>query len=266
MKKILLLLLILLLPAVSFAEGWKTPVLNAPYEYSYQDERRSIVINRVERDGASCLVADVQIADASGFMAVSIGDSCISDEAGKAGAVLAFNSDNYGVHDYGIIIRDGQLIRANDTTRHMLALLPDGSLHTISDRKIEKPKTVAQKLLDMGVIHTFEFGPVLVLGGQAVGFPQSFDLISTRSSRLEPRTAIGMIEPLHYLVIVADGRQPGYSDGLSLQSLQQMFVDYGVQTALNLDGGGSAEMWFQGEVISQPSGGHERRLTDMICF
>ena len=117
-----------------------------------------------------------------------------------------------------------------------------------------------------GALATFEFGPVLVINGQAASFSKTFDVISTRESRREPHTAIGMIAPLHYLVIVVDGRQSGYSEGMSLQALQQMFVRYGAQTAINLDGGGSTEMWFQGQVISSPSGGKERYVSDMIWW
>ena len=40
---------------------------------------------------------------------------------------------------------------------------------------------------------------------------------------------------------------------MPLQALQQMFVRYGAQTAINLDGGGSTEMWFQGQAISSPT-------------
>lgn len=72
--------------------------------------------------------ADVQISDVSSFHTAQFGDGQISDQAAQNGAVLAINADNYAVHDYGVIIRDGQLLRAHDTTRHMLALLPDGSL------------------------------------------------------------------------------------------------------------------------------------------
>ena len=68
------------------------------------------------------------------------------------------------------------------------------------------------------------------------------------------------------LVIVADGRQPGYSDGMTLPELQNLMVQYGAQTALNLDGGGSTELWFSGQILNSPCGGHERRLSDIICF
>ena len=45
-----------------------------------------------------------------------------------------------------------------------------------------------------------------------------------------------MISPLHYVIVVVDGRQSGYSEGVSLQTLQKLFVNLGVQTAINLDG------------------------------
>ena len=68
------------------------------------------------------------------------------------------------------------------------------------------------------------------------------------------------------MVIVADGRQSGYSKGMKLIELQHLFLRYGAQTAINLDGGGSTEMWFQGQVISSPSGGKERYVSDMIWW
>ena len=186
--------------------------------------------------------------------------------AQREGAVLAINADDYGTHKYGVILRNGQCLRIHDTTRHMLAILPDGSFETVSDRTAEQPDALAKRLQDEGVMNTFEFGPVLVENGQAVEFPASFDVISTRDTRREPRTAIGMISPMHYVILIVDGRQPGYSEGVSLQTLQQMFINLGVQTAVNLDGGGSTELWFQGEILNQPAGGHERKLSDCIWF
>ncbi|HPS81587.1 MAG TPA: phosphodiester glycosidase family protein, partial [Candidatus Limiplasma sp.] len=94
----------------------------------------------------------------------------------------------------------------------------------------------------------------------------AFDVISTSPTRKEPRTAIGQIGPLHYVILVVDGRQEGYSAGITLQDLQQLFVSYGAQTAMNLDGGGSTELWFQGQILNQPCGGEERYVSDAIYF
>ena len=256
------------LPVRAESTPWADPCIPAPHDYTYQDDTRFVAVNRVTQPGLTYLVADVQLRDVYGFhVAVSEqGAQTLSSMAEGTGAVLAVNGDDFGSHRYGVIIRNGEVLRAHDTTRHMLILEEDGSMRTLTDRTAQTPVDLAGQLVSENVWHTFEFGPELVRDGQLSDFPRAFDVISTRSSRKEPRTAIGMIAPLHYVVIVVDGRQPGYSEGISLQDLQQLFLDYGAQTALNLDGGGSAEMWFMGEIISSPSGGHERAISDILYF
>jgi exopolysaccharide biosynthesis protein len=48
------------------------------------------------------------------------------------------------------------------------------------------------------------------------------------------------------LLFVVDGRQPNYSEGMSLPELAQVMLDYGADTALNLDGGGSSTLVMEG--------------------
>lgn len=134
------------------------------------------------------------------------------------------------------------------------------------ERSTEDPVALGNELVQANTWQTFEFGPELIRNGQAVEFSPEFDLISTALTRREPRTAIGQIAPLHYVVIVADGRQSGYSKGMTLIELQHLFLRYGAQTAINLDGGGSSEMWFNGSIVNRPSQGSERRLSDILYF
>ena len=244
------------------------PCFDGQADYAYEDAQRAIAIQKQTYDQSVIFVVDVQFSDDSLFHArLAQGEfEPLSVMAQRENAVLAINADDYRAHRYGVIIRSGSCLRIHDTTRHMLAVMPDGSFETVSDRKAEQPNALAKRLQEANVLHTFEFGLVLVKDGQAVGFPSAFDVISTRSTRREPRTAIGMISPLHYVILVVDGRQPGYSAGLSLQALQQLFVGFGAQTAINLDGGGSAELWFQGAILNEPAGGQERRLSDCIWF
>lgn len=130
--------------------------------------------------------------------------------------MLAINGDDYGTHRYGTIIRNGQPLRAAQTTRNMLIVDQNGDFSLRIDRKNEKPKQLSADLMDAGTWQTFEFGPALIENGEKLTFSRAFDLISTKSSRREPRTAIGQIDTLHYAVIVADRRQDGYSIGMTL--------------------------------------------------
>lgn len=69
-------------------------------------------------------------------------------------------------------------------------------------------------------------------------------------SNTDPRTAIGLDKQGRTLIIIlVDGRQPGYSEGATLIELAQILIDSGAYTAMNLDGGGSSTL-----VKSGPAG------------
>ena len=245
-----------------------SPCIDAPYDGQYADDDLQVYIRRFEQSGITYFVADVQTKTPSRLRAALSGETMatVSQLAERSGAVFAINADDYGVHKYGTIIRNGQLLRTHDTTRNMLIVDENGDFSVRVERSTEDPAALGEQLLRANTWQTFEFGPELIRDGQAVEFSPEFDLISTAPSRREPRTAIGQIAPLHYVVIVADGRQSGYSKGMTLGELQHLFLRYGVQTAINLDGGGSSEMWFQGSIVNRPSQGEERRLSDILYF
>jgi hypothetical protein len=62
-----------------------------------------------------------------------------------------------------------------------------------------------------------------------------------------PRTAVGVTRNRDRLILlVADGRQPLYSLGLTLAELADLLVFYGAGEAMNLDGGGSTTLVVRG--------------------
>ena len=69
-----------------------------------------------------------------------------------------------------------------------------------------------------------------------------------------PRTAVGYNRDKTKLVIAAiDGRQPGYSMGMSLKELSEFMFRQGCYNVLNLDGGGSTTMTLADSVVNKPS-------------
>ena len=88
-----------------------------------------------------------------------------------------------------------------------------------------------------------------------------------RAQITNPRTAIGMVEPLHYIMVVSDGRTEE-SEGLSLFDLGNLMQDLGCDVAYNLDGGGSSTFWFRGEVLNKPTTFgdviQERLISDIV--
>ena len=77
---------------------------------------------------------------------------------------------------------------------------------------------------------------------------------------------MGYYEPGHYCFVIVDGRQSGYSAGLLIPELAQLFEDLGCTCAYNLDGGGSAVMTFLHEKYSRQSNGADRRLSDILLI
>ena len=123
-----------------------------------------------------------------------------------------------------------------------------------------------QKYIDEGVVQSFTFGPLLVNDGEAVELPEKY-IISTKDTIREPRTAIGQVDANHYVLVVADGRRDGWSDkGMTLQELQQVFVEQGCKVAYNLDGGGSATMILGSQRVNKTSGSRERDVSDIVYF
>jgi len=81
----------------------------------------------------------------------------------------------------------------------------------------------------------------------------------------EPRTALGFNDDKLFL-IVADGRQPGYSTGLTLYGLASVFVKLGAKEVINLDGGSSSTFVVNGEVVNRPAGQDERDVLNAVLI
>ncbi len=96
--------------------------------------------------------------------------------------------------------------------------------------------------------------PRLIRDGKiAVESEMEFNRAGFASER-HPRTAVGFdeVNQRMYFVVV-DGRQPGYSIGMTLPELAEFLRELGCTQAINLDGGGSSTLVVRGEVVNRPS-------------
>lgn len=243
---------------------------NAP-AYQYADDHLAISIARYEEPGLLYFIADVQISSPEYLLCGLSGDrrngvnEKTSDIAQRNGAMLAINGDDYRTHGSGIIIRNGEIFRAKASTRHILTIDQHGDFGVTHHGREDGAYNLAQEMVVGGVVNALEFGPILVENGQASVLNESFDLVPVSPKRLEPRTAIGQLGPLHYVVIVAEGRTR-VSKGMAVTMLQRLFLDLGVHTAFNLDGGGSTTLYFNGEVLNRTASGKERQVSDILMF
>jgi exopolysaccharide biosynthesis protein len=220
-------------------------------------------------DTVTYYVADVTLTDAtalqSAFANNEFGTNITETTSGIAednGAVFAINGDYYGFRDTGIEIRNGVIYR-DDGAREGLAFYRDGTVEVY-----DETTTTAQELLDAGVWNTLSFGPAIVEDGQVVDGIEDVEVDTNVGNHSiqgdQPRTAVGVIDANHLVFVVVDGRQSGYSEGVTMTELAAIMQDLGATTAYNIDGGGSSTMYFDGEVVNSPSQGEERGTSDIL--
>ena len=161
-------------------------------------------------------------------------------------AVLAVTGDSIRneAEAKGVLIRKGVFYA--DCGQASALVIEDGGM----SMRVEHANAVsARVLVDSGVRDTYSFGPILVENGEI-----SEETKKHRVTHVNPRAGIGMVEPGHWIAIVTDGRQPGYSMSISLEYFAQMFLDRGCTVAYNMDGGSSAGIVFMGEVLNRHKG------------
>lgn len=248
------------------SSGTSTATVNTATAYA--DDTKAIAIETYERNSTQIHVATVTIkGDAS--IKTALADETYgrnikaktSTTAQSVNAVLAVNGDYYGARDAGYVIRNGQLLRSDsqDANQEDLVIYQDGSFEVIREGDI-----TAQELLNKGAVQVLSFGPALIENSQ-VAVDSSDEVGKAMASN--PRTAIGIIDDKHYVLVVSDGRTDE-SKGLSLKELADFMKELKVTTAYNLDGGGSSTMYFNGQIINKPTtNGHnieEREVSDIV--
>lgn len=236
---------------------------------SYKDDNISINLTETTVNNTQVYIADVTVSS-SDYLKTAFAQNVYgtnvtaktSETATDNNAILAVNGDYYGANSTGYVIRNGVVYR--DTVRENssngdLAIYKDGSFKIIYEDQIS-----AEQLVKDGVINLLAFGPALVENGEiAVGTNEEVG----QAMASNPRTAIGIIDENHYIIVVSDGRT-SESKGLSLYQMAEVMKSYGVKTAYNLDGGGSSTLYFNGQVINKPTTGgnkiSERAVSDIV--
>ncbi|MEA4969401.1 MAG: phosphodiester glycosidase family protein [Candidatus Pelethousia sp.] len=247
-------------------------------DYSYQSDELRIAVTKVEEEGVTYYVADIWMRNINCFRtAFSSGKfqgkrQSAETIAKNNDAILAVNGDFLS----GLVIRNGILyrqanLRPTPTPDPLTGYipLPEGTprperstcvLYFDGRMVTEEFDTFRTKAaMKNGPWQGWQFGPTLVRGGKAAG--------DVNAQGRNPRCIVGYYEPGHYCLVMIDGRKKGYSIGMNFDEMIDLSLRLGLTEAYNFDGGGSAIMAFNGEIINRPSGkGEARNLLDMVVI
>lgn len=234
---------------------------------TYSDDNINITLKEYYENNTKIYVADVKINDSSllktAFAKSSYGKNITektSTIANSVNAILAINGDYYGVQERGYVLKNVVIYRDTPVNnKEDLVIYKDGSFEIIKENEIS-----LEELLSKGAYNVLSFGPALVEDSN-ISVSKNQEVGKAMASN--PRTAIGIISDNHYVFVVSDGRT-SESEGLSLYELADFMKKIGCTTAYNLDGGGSSTMYFNGEIINNPTTNgkriNERSISDIV--
>ena len=155
----------------------------------------------------------------------------------NAGAFLDYGGGGTGGDPAGVTIVDGVCYNQEST----------GSVGGLdSEGRLYVGYYSYEECVALGLKDVVSFNPVLIINGVEVGE-------DSLEGGVNPRTAIGQRDDGYMVMVCVDGRQ-AYSIGVSQKDVADFMLSYGVVNAINMDGGSSTCMYYNGELANHPSG------------
>lgn len=258
------------LPMDSDVGGYPWKDENVLDKYEYRDESIHVKLEKVKHEGVWMILAHVTISDPSQIRtAASYGR--YDDQryvqpkliAKSVNAVLAMNGDFFKYHDFGYLVRQGQVLRKNPDGNHDVLLIDNfGDFHVVPRGTMETIQAVIDALPEgHHVVNSFNFGPILVLDGVAQDTTYKYYQPGERQQRM----AIVQTGELSYVVVQAAGKVDG-SHGFTMRrfadAIAQLIPD--AKVAFNMDGGGSSYVILMDRKINDNDGA--RSICDILYF
>ena len=225
---------------------------------SYVSKNVNVKVTKYQKNDITYFVTDIYVSNIKYLKTAFSGgefkrgkSEWAIDMSKENDAVSAITGDSCGFLTNGIVVRNGVLYRES-LFEDVCVLKYDGTMETYEANAFS-----IDKLKSEGAWQAWSFGPMLLNNGETM------EKFNSSVNPKNPRSAIGYFDPGHYCFVLVDGRQPGYSSGMTLKELSSLFKELGCKSAYNLDGGQTAAMTFSDAIINSPYDGG-RKASDII--
>ncbi len=234
----------------------------------YLDETIFAITWQEVKDGGVYTLSEVKIAHATQMRRFLAGGTygygkqfLTTEMASDVNAVVASSGDFYKFRNYGVVVTNGQVHRANgwvDTCfiddKSDLILVKAGQLNTVEE---------AQAFVDENHIRfSLAFGPILIQDGVRC---EPRDYIIGEINDNYPRAALCQVDSLHYLLAVANGSVK-YPHMPSVHQFAARLEEMGVKSAYTLDGGQTGVIVMNDRMMSPVQYGSQRQISDIFYF
>lgn len=182
--------------------------------------------------------------------------------AGSVNAVLASSGDYYGYRSFGICVNQGQVYRHRGELLDTCYIDENGDLLFSYAGELKDKETVQKLVDDNHIRFSVSFGPVMIRDGENC-VPQYYN--SGEINDPYARAVLCQMGPLHYAIVAAN-IEIGYDAVPTVSQVAENLVQMGVPTAYALDGGQTAAIVMDNQLINKVSYGSQREISDIIYF
>ena len=244
-----------------------TPVWKDGTIHYYLDETILVIAWKEVWDDAVYNICEVKIADPSQFRrfladgVYASGSKYVPTELARSvNAVLASNGDFYTFRNEGIIVYDGQLMRAKGWSMDSCLITGAGDMLMLHKRQVTEAAEMEALIQEHGVRFSISFGPILIENGEKVEIKHPYPV--GEGDIGYNRAALCQRDTLHYYLVTACKEAP-YESGTTLWQFQNVLDTLGCKSAYNLDGGQSATLIMNDKTINKV---WQRQVSDIIYF
>lgn len=245
----------------------ETVIMPGTQVHYYYDETILVITWKQLMDGTVYTISEVKIADASQFRRFvadgeygSYSKYYPSEMAGSVNAVMATNADFYIYWGTGIVVYNGKLMRAAGNSMDSCFIDRNGDLLMTHTGQLTGKDAIQKFIDDNGVRFSLAFGPILIEDGEIVDI--KFPYPVGEGNMHDTRMALCQRDKLHYMLVTST-QEPGYGRNHNWWEFAANIKELGCEKAYNLDGGQSATVVLDGQVLNHVK---QRQTSDIIYF
>ena len=235
----------------------------------YLDESILAITWQEVHDGSVYTFSEIKVSHPSQFRRHLAGGEYGSDMqylttemAQSVNAVVASAGDFYRFRDFGAVVYEGEAKRVEGTYAETCYIDAKGNMHFTRGGEVLTVEAVQDFVDQHDIRFSLAFGPILV---------DNYELVEHtwygvgEINEGYARAALCQMDELHYIVVAANTTGP-YQDIPTVAQFAKNIAATGCRMAYCLDGGQTATIVMNDELMNRPVYGQQRKISDIIYF
>ena len=235
----------------------------------YLDDSILAITWQEVHDGSVYTFSEVKVSHPSQFRRHLAGGEYGSDMqylttemAAEVNAVVASAGDFYRFRDFGAVVYQGQAKRVEGTYAETCYIDANGDMHFTYGGDVLTVEEVQAFVDERNIQFSLAFGPILVDNYEEV--PHTWYGVGEINEGYA-RSALLQMDTLHYIVVTANTTGI-YQEIPTVAQFQKNVAATGCRMAYSLDGGQTATIVMNDELVNRPVYGQQRKISDIIYF